>query len=276
MAVLTIRSLAPAAVLAASVGAQILSCADVECPIVPGTTFAKCTVVNKSFNAVGVARIDTDIDEFNGLSWVKAVGAEDVNSTTREFYQSFYLGTPAESSNLDGAGSACAVFFTQVSDRVRFGDGDPRGTEGTCRQALGESCVSALVDRAKAVDLDGLSGQAACDKLQREFSDNLDAACADSATGRRWTGIRVQGKSGQCIQERIETMERTTLICAVFRRSAFRRRGSTAHQGPAECDVDLLADPAKGPRPETGRGCHKTCKFIFFFVCMGLMLGLWH
>jgi len=172
--------------------AKILSCADVGCPITSGTTSATCTVADRTFNAVGVASLDSTVDGLKGLSWVKGVGAENINSTERAFDQSFYLGTP-DDFDFDGTG-ACALFFTQVSDRVKFGDGDPRSTEGTCKDAMGDSCISALVDRAKKVDLKGLSGKAACDKLQKDFSDNLDSACTAIAQGSRWTGIKAKGK----------------------------------------------------------------------------------
>lgn len=188
----TLLSLASAVLVAVPyVEAQILSCADVECPINPGTTSAKCTVVDKTFNAVGVAELSTDLDDFKKLSWVKAVGAED-GSTDSVYDQTFYLGTP-EGFSFSGTG-ACALFFSEVSSEVKFGDGDARMTTGTCKEALSDDCVSALVDRAKAVDLKGLSNTDACAKLQRDFSDNLDSACSKFATGKSWAGIRAQGK----------------------------------------------------------------------------------
>ncbi len=179
-------------VTAPRAAANILSCADVGCPITSGTTAATCTVVDRTFNAVGVVGIDSSVGSLKGLSWVKGVGAHNANSTERAFDQSFYLGTPG-TFDFDGTG-ACVLFFTQVSDRVKFGDGDVTRTQGTCHDAMTDSCVSALVDRAKKVDFQGLSGTAACDKLQKDFSDNLDSACASFAVGSRWTGIQAKGK----------------------------------------------------------------------------------
>ncbi|KAK4162935.1 hypothetical protein QBC43DRAFT_214040 [Cladorrhinum sp. PSN259] len=151
--------------------AQILSCADVECPLVEGSNSATCTVADNTFNAVGVADLSTD--------------------------QNFYLGHPVD-FNL-GNTSACAVFFSRVSERVRFGDGTqtPQLTKGTCQQALGESCVSALVKRANEVDLNGVTGtEAICEKLQSEFADNLDSECASFATSNQWAGITARALSG--------------------------------------------------------------------------------
>ena len=179
-------------VTAPRAAANILSCADVGCPITSGTTAATCTVVDRTFNAVGVASINSTVDSIKGLSWVKGVGAHTVNSTERAFDQSFYFGTPA-GFDLDGTG-ACALFFTQVSNLVKFGHEDVRWTQGTCPDAMTDSCISALVERAKKLDFQGLSGTAACDKLQKDFSDNLDSACASFAVGSRWTGIQAKGK----------------------------------------------------------------------------------
>jgi hypothetical protein len=171
--------------------AEILSCADVECPITPGTTSATCTVADKTFNSVGIASLDTDIEALKGLSWVKAVGAEDASNDERVFDQTFYLGTP-DDFDFDDTG-ACALFFKQVSDRVKFGDGDARNTQGTCAEALSTPCVSALIDRARNVDLQGLSGSAACEQLRRDFVGNLDSACSDFADGDHWRGLVAQG-----------------------------------------------------------------------------------
>jgi hypothetical protein len=185
------------AVLAAApqVAAKILSCDDVGCPIIAGTTAAKCSVADRTFNAVGVAGIDSSV---SGLSWVKGVGIHTVSSTVEGFDQTFYLGAP-DGFDFGGTG-ACALLFTQVSDKVRFGDSDSRLSDGTCPDAMTQACISALTDRAKKVDLQGLSGAAACAKLQQDFSDNLDSACSSFATGSRWTGIESKGECPPCPQ----------------------------------------------------------------------------
>lgn len=173
------------------VDGQILSCADVNCPIAQGTTGAECTVVDKTFDAVGVASLNNSISGFNDLAWVKAVNADD-GSGERVFHQTFYLGTP-DKFDFGGAG-ACALFFTQVSDNVRFGDSHADLSKGTCRDAMTDDCISALVDRAKKVDLNSLSSTDACKKLQSDFNNNLDSACTGVAGGSSWVGIQAKGK----------------------------------------------------------------------------------
>ncbi|KAK4244328.1 hypothetical protein C7999DRAFT_35329 [Corynascus novoguineensis] len=209
----TLITLASAALATVrSARAEILSCADVECPIPnPNVTSATCTVADKTFNAVGILNLDTGVDSLKGLSWVKAVAAEDTGERERIYDQTFYLGTP-EDFDFDDTG-ACALFFTEVSDRVTFGDGDVRNTQGTCGQALSDSCVSALTDRAKKVDLKGLSRRAACEKMQKDFSDNLDSACSAVAQGDRWTGIKAKALSGNASSERISGRQNSTSNC---------------------------------------------------------------
>lgn len=192
----TLLTLASAALLqvARVHGADILSCADVGCPIVEGTTAANCTVADRSFSAVGLTDLDTGgvNDRLRGLSWVKGVSATDHPANrSRVFDQTFYLGTP-DDFDFEDTG-ACALFFGAAGESVRFGDADPRNSQGTCGQALSDACVSALTDRAKKVDLTGLRGRRACEKLQQDFTDNLDSACSDAAGGNSWPWVSAKG-----------------------------------------------------------------------------------
>ncbi|KAK3291325.1 uncharacterized protein B0H64DRAFT_45997 [Chaetomium fimeti] len=201
------------AVLASVHGASadILSCADVDCPVTEGTTSATCTVGDKTFNSIGLTSLDTDVDRLRGLSWVKAVGARNVSTEERAFDQSFYLGTP-DDFDFEDTG-ACAVFFTEVSESVRFGDEDPRTSQGTCGQALSDSCVSALTDRARRVDFNGLRGRRACERLQQEFNDNLDSACSNAASGSNWSGIRAVALTGDGAPDEIEDGRNRSTNC---------------------------------------------------------------
>ncbi|KAH6640357.1 hypothetical protein F5144DRAFT_481692 [Chaetomium tenue] len=164
-------------------GASILSCADVDCPITEGTTSATCTIADRTFNAVGLTSLDTGgNDRLRGLSWVKAVGAQDhPENTTRVFDESFYLGT-RDDFDFEDTG-ACAVFFTQVSGMVRFGEGDQGIAQGTCGDALGDAC------------------------------DNLDSACSRFAMGAQWTGVEAKPITGDGAPEEIEDRQNRTTNC---------------------------------------------------------------
>ncbi|KAL2177532.1 uncharacterized protein P884DRAFT_200480, partial [Thermothelomyces heterothallicus CBS 202.75] len=86
---------------------------------------------------------------------------------------------------------------------------------GTCGQALSDSSVSALTNRTEKVDLNVLSGREACEKLQRDFLDNLDSACFAFAPGDRWTGItaKVESLSGKESPEPIFRRQNKTSKC---------------------------------------------------------------
>lgn len=181
--------------LAQDLNETIVGCADVQCPTKSGSMSAECKLVDKTFTAVGLANIPVSEDSLKGLSWVEGVAVTDSSDGRRSFDKSFYLGAPPQ-LNLAGTG-ACALFFSQVSDRVYFGteDDDQSTTQGTCKDAMSEECVSALITRAEALDLEGLSSKEACATLEKVFQDNLDSECASAATGSKWAGLRPSCKS---------------------------------------------------------------------------------
>ncbi|KAJ9131159.1 hypothetical protein NKR23_g11842 [Pleurostoma richardsiae] len=188
----------------------IVGCADLQCPPNAAATSAECLLVNKTFAAIGLARIPTASSSLDGLSWVEGVAVED-DGNTRHFDKTFYLGAPA-SADLSGTGS-CAVFFTQVSEDVTFGDGDSSITQGTCAQAMSAECVSALTTRALNANVSGLASEDACAALQVEFENNLDASCARYATGTQWTGVVTRPLSGGQAAGPITPLENETSNC---------------------------------------------------------------
>lgn len=121
-----------------------------------------------------------------GLSWVEGVAVED-RSEGRDFDKSFYLGSPP---NLDLAQvGGCSLFFTEVSGNVSFGGSHVSEAQGTCQQAMSESCVSDILTRAEGVDLRGLSTKDACAKIQAELQSNFDESCSSFTSGDSWSGI---------------------------------------------------------------------------------------
>ncbi|CAM1502185.1 Fc.00g041690.m01.CDS01 [Cosmosporella sp. VM-42] len=177
--------------IAQSLPDTIVGCDTVDCPINDNSTSANCTLVDKTYSAVGLARIPVDSDSpFSGFSWLEGIAVED-DGNNRTFERNFYLGTPPDANVSDVA--ACALFFTSTSDRVKFDGQDTEETEGTCEDALSKDCVEALNKRAKEVDVDGLSPKASCSKVQKALSDNLDSACSSFAGGSKWTNVTAQG-----------------------------------------------------------------------------------
>ncbi|KAK3997952.1 hypothetical protein QBC44DRAFT_392361, partial [Cladorrhinum sp. PSN332] len=193
--------------------AQILSCADLECPVEPGTTNADCVVAGEDLGAIGVADVPTNISSLTGLSWTKDTQSSPLGaSSTRTFTQLLYF---AAGFNPDNTG-ICALFFNSVSENVRFNEalGDRTASEGTCQQALTDTCVNALIRRANSVNLQGVvSTEAACQSLQSEFENNLDPECAGAATGSQWAGITVQALTGATAPEPISSSQNSSSNC---------------------------------------------------------------
>ncbi|KAK0616580.1 hypothetical protein B0T14DRAFT_249776 [Immersiella caudata] len=187
-------------------GRTIQSCADVQCPTKGTTTTVSCTLTNETYTNVGVAKIP----DTSGLSWVQAIVGKDLE--TRHFIKDFFLA----SNNLNVTdGGACALFFTKVSDRVKWVEGTlpVDVSQGTCAQAMSESCVRKLVERAKGVDLRGLAGEQACGKLQTEFKANLDGECAGAVAGTRWMGVEARVLSGAGAPEPITPEQNVSSNC---------------------------------------------------------------
>ncbi|KAK4185787.1 hypothetical protein QBC35DRAFT_297153 [Podospora australis] len=170
--------------------AQISGCADVGCPLDPETSIPLCDLkpFKAPFQAIGVTRIPTDIPALQGLSLT--LGAS-VNATITgvEYGDSYdtqttvLFNTP-KGFNKDKDIGGCALFFDSVNDEtVNFGTNgnEVKTSQGTCSQALSESCVSALLKRAKEVSVQGLSLKAACDKMEEAFDGEVDRACSDFA-----------------------------------------------------------------------------------------------
>lgn len=175
-----------------SLSSTIVGCEAVDCPgDSANTTDANCTVVDKTFTTIGLARIPVSSKALTGLSWTEGVAVTDSNGQ-RTFEKDFYFGTPPH-TNLTGTG-ACAVFFSQVSSRVSFNGSSVQEAQGTCQDAMSSDCVNALITRAVAVNVSGLGSADACSMLQATFNDHLDSACASFATGSSWTGLSLKCK----------------------------------------------------------------------------------
>ncbi|KAH7140220.1 hypothetical protein B0J13DRAFT_608645 [Dactylonectria estremocensis] len=179
---------------AQSLDDTIVGCSVVGCPASETNSTANdCRVVDKNFTVIGVSRIPVNASsELSGLTWVQGVTTED-SEDERLFEKTFYLGTPADVDI--GDVGACALFFTDTKS-VAFNGTNDAESQGTCQEAMTESCVSALTARAKDIDYDDLTVDEACSKLKEEFEDNLDSACKPFAGSNSWPGLSVKALSG--------------------------------------------------------------------------------
>ena len=170
----------------------ILSCAEVNCPTRPKVASNMCTVTNTTYSDVGVVKIQGAPSSLPGLTWVEAIAGDDTVAP-RRFIKDFYLAADPQ-SKINSTG-ACALFFTKLSTSVVFRD-DTRpitNSQGTCAQALSEECVAKMLQRARAVDLDGLSTAEACSQLQSVFEGKIDQECVAFLPGTTWTGVEATG-----------------------------------------------------------------------------------
>lgn len=196
---LTITALAVAAAQAQDLNQTIIGCVEVECLAAADNVNDNCSIADTgSFPSIGLTRVPTGNSALSGLSWVKGFNITDANSQ-RTFHSSFYLGTPPE-LNLSSSTGACAVFLHGVSGSLSFGQNETAATaEGTCADAMGSSCVDALVSRARTL-VDGYSKEDnrpsisdTCARLQKDLEDGKDDACAP-INGGDWTNFTGVGK----------------------------------------------------------------------------------
>ncbi|KAF7556136.1 hypothetical protein G7Z17_g1654 [Cylindrodendrum hubeiense] len=127
------------------------------------------------------------------LSWVQGVGIPELTSRL-DYNKTFYLGTPVDL--VIGDVGACALFFTNTTSMVEFNGTNAGETQGTCQEAMSESCVAAMNERAESIDYDGLTIDEACTKLKEEFDDNLDSECKSFASSSKWEDVTVKALSG--------------------------------------------------------------------------------
>ncbi|KAK5655138.1 hypothetical protein OQA88_6037 [Cercophora sp. LCS_1] len=187
----------------------IQSCADVGCPPRQSGLGVECRITNKTYAMVGVS----DIPGTTGLKWLETADVRDTDR--RHFIRDFYLGTDP-GFNISST-RACALFFANVSSNVEFKPDEISGSQsvaqGTCAQALSEQCVSRMLERAKGVNVQGISTDAACAKLRTAFEEDLDDECASFATGASWVGIETAALSGLTAPQAITPQQNTSSNC---------------------------------------------------------------
>lgn len=180
--------------------ARIVGCADLECPTAGGeSTVSNCTVGDRSFSSVGLARIsfgsESDLN-LTGISWVQ--GSSIVDNSGRDgriFSSTFFLGTPYSFTRPDGL-RGCAVFLLGAKGNIDFSGGPAEEAEGTCSDAMNDDCIAALVDQAESFDFgpDDDGDDDACEALQEDLARNFDTACRSAAGGDGWSDIMAARK----------------------------------------------------------------------------------
>lgn len=169
---------------------SIVGCKEVSCPY---STSDTCTLANKTFNGIGLARIPDVPSSLNGLSLVKGVGIPDpedvpfnlsAKSDSRPYgaraYDSvYYLGAPPELDFSDLSG--CAVTFNNAS--AEFDGKDAKKAKGTCPDILDQKCIDSITKRARDI-VSNAKGDS-CSALSRELKNHSFDECRGLTAGNR-------------------------------------------------------------------------------------------
>ncbi|GAP85846.1 putative vacuolar sorting protein VPS1 dynamin [Rosellinia necatrix] len=195
----------------------IVGCIEVECPpSTADTANDNCTVIDTSFPYVGLTSIPATQEALEGLSWTKGFHVVDSSHDNRTFQSTFFLGSPPE-FKLDGTG-ACSVFLHGVSASLSFGDdhGKNETAQGTCDDAMGSECVSALIDQAKrffkASENNNSSDASRCSAMRDHLYENMDNACSRISQGS-WTNLSSTALTGRNSPQPIPAEKNSTSTC---------------------------------------------------------------
>ncbi|KAI1459465.1 hypothetical protein F4805DRAFT_63664 [Annulohypoxylon moriforme] len=219
---------ASTATLAQDLNQTIVGCAELGCPASSqDTANDNCTIADTgSFPYVGLTRVSSNSSSLSGLSWVKGVNITDSASsansnTSRTFHSSFYLGAPATQS-LNASGGACAVFLRGAESwDMSFGgeNATDETAQGTCADAMGASCVDALVARAKTTIAGYYSGSGdapsnadACERLRQDLVNSTLDACVSVSRGS-WANFTSVALAGDDAPEPISQQENSSSTC---------------------------------------------------------------
>ncbi|OTB04413.1 hypothetical protein M426DRAFT_320777 [Hypoxylon sp. CI-4A] len=219
----TISALAVAAV---QVGAQdssntIVGCVELGCPSSnQDTVNDNCTIADTgSFPLVGATQVPSTEQSLSGLSWVKGFNLSDSHGNYT-FHNSFYLGASPD-LKLNASTGGCAVFLNGPSSSLTFGTNDTNDdtSQGTCNDAMGSSCVDAIVKRAQAqiTDYYGTSGQKpsnseACAMLQKDLQSSVESECERIAQGV-WSDFTGVALTGDDAPEPISQQQKSSSAC---------------------------------------------------------------
>ncbi|KAI1136075.1 hypothetical protein F5Y05DRAFT_123144 [Hypoxylon sp. FL0543] len=223
----TALAISTAAIAATHVRAQdlnqtIVGCVEVECPASSQDTVNdNCTIADTgSFPYIGLTRVATATNDtaLAGLSWVKGFNITDT-SGGRNFHSSFYLGEPP-SLTLNASTGACAIFMHGVSASLSFGQNETDATaQGTCSDAMGASCVSALTDQARTRIQSYYSGGGdapsiaeACTRLQGDLQHATFDACAPVQKGT-WSNFTAVALTGDGAPQPISQQRNASSTC---------------------------------------------------------------
>ncbi|THZ11982.1 hypothetical protein D6C90_10441 [Aureobasidium pullulans] len=147
----------------------LLSCANVDCPVLDNTAISYCSVAGASYSAIGL----TSIQSLSGSNVERTIGVNQSKTANDSLInRAFYLGV--ESSNFfESQGqSACSFVFTTLDDGPLFYDPMTSvSTDDTSRDGTGFSsqCISDLKSQANNL---ATSDTSICNSIAQTFQDD--------------------------------------------------------------------------------------------------------
>jgi hypothetical protein len=107
-------------------------------------------------------------------------------------YRNYYLGTPRSQTGFVGL-AGCAIFFEGISNDLKFPGTSASSDNGTCNDALTQSCVTDLMEQVKKVTEHLVaSGKTQCADLQAAIQETAPGSCS-VAKGGKWGTIFARG-----------------------------------------------------------------------------------
>lgn len=163
------------------VSSQLLSCQDIGCPMA-SFGVANCVLDGIKANALGVSKVNTSLSE-DPLTWSVTIGTNNDRATDGllNYQKDFYLGQPS-ALKLQSTDSVqgCAIFFEGISYALEFGGSlggeDLAYEDGTCVEALGESCVSDWMAQLNSL-VSQTDGDLDCDALGQSLQASPPGTC---------------------------------------------------------------------------------------------------
>lgn len=159
---------------------DVLSCANVSCPILNNSAVADCTVAGARYSVIGLVTPSSPSN--SSLVWTIGVNQtllQNASPTTDIIDRAFYLGIDSSSVLTSGTINACSFFFTGSDGGPVFYDPVPGDCVAQTGSGFSGECVDAL--KRTVGDL-SMSDDPTCTSIATALQDDLPPSCALSSS----------------------------------------------------------------------------------------------
>lgn len=229
---------------------QLVGCEKVSCPLSSDKTQPQCSIGNVTTAAIGITNFATPLS-ITPFTWT--LTTQDLPDSPKLFEHDFFLGTSRlvslDSSNIQ----ACALFFDGVSPNLKFPGTDAETDQGTCADALSQSCVDDLGQQAEKALSDLLTNAEGsdraevgtlCNGVNDALKDHAPSTCT-VASNSQWGDVLARKLTGPGTVEPVEKD-----VCDPTTGQDFALRQVASHRlEAASRNLDDLARVLKGVTP---------------------------